>query len=109
MLKRSERLAFNDLGIYDDNYLTILNDLGLALSKSGDYDAAEKLLKQCLTLRVEVLQPGGEQGLLNTMGNLALVYEAQARFAEAKKYTKGCSLWLHRPRKTPIGPLWDTL
>jgi tetratricopeptide (TPR) repeat protein len=88
LLKRSERSAFNDLGIYDDNYLAILNDLGLAYSNAGDFATAEKLLKQCLSLREESLEPGGEQSVLNTMGNLALVHEKQSRYGEASELYK---------------------
>lgn len=53
-LTRAEKLAQNDLGIYDPSYLAILNDLGLVYMNLGQYELADQFLHQAISLRDEI-------------------------------------------------------
>ena len=60
------------------------NNLAAARYQAGDYRQAETLYLRALeTWNGERTRPGREAAI--TMGNLAAVYRAQARFAEAEK------------------------
>jgi tetratricopeptide (TPR) repeat protein len=60
-LLRAEKLAQNDLGIYDPNYLTILNDLGLVYMNLGEYGRADQILTEAISLREEIGQDKDEE------------------------------------------------
>lgn len=79
---RAETSALHDLGIYDANYLTILNDLGLAYSQAREFSKAEEILQKCLSIRAELGTTPDEEAF-NTMQNLAAVYAAQGRVEQA--------------------------
>jgi len=87
LLSRAEKSALNDLGIYDANYLTIINDLGIAYSKIQDYPNAEKLLQQKLTLETE-LHGTPSEPVFTAMLNLAAVYSGQGNAEKAKALYK---------------------
>lgn len=71
-LKDAERIAFHDLGIYDENYLTILNDLGIAYGQVRDYTQAERYLTQSLQIQNE-LYSNDDTHVLQARCNLAAV------------------------------------
>ena len=82
LLLRAEPSALNDLGIYDENYLTIVNDLGLAYAQIKDYKKAETLLNKVLTIKTELTEvPDAE--LYQTMNNLAGVHSDQRHYQQA--------------------------
>ena len=88
LLNKAEQLALTDLGIYHENYLTIINDLGLAYWKKRDYTNAEKTLLRCLEIKTD-LYPFNHPELFLSACNLAAFY------AEGKQWTKSKSIY-HR-------------
>lgn len=82
-LIKAEKAALYDLGIYDENYLTIVNDLGLAYAKTGDYQNAEKLLTKAITIMTEGSNETDED-LQRTRLNLAAVHADQLHLHEAE-------------------------
>lgn len=72
LLQKAERIAFNDLGIYDENYLVILNDLGLAYSQIRDYKKAEEYLTRSLAIQHELYTEENTQ-MLRSASNLATI------------------------------------
>src|SRR6187431_2368222 len=82
-LVKAEKAALYDLGIYDENYLTILNDLGLAYAKTGDYKNAEIYLTKVIAISSE----GGDESdsdLQRACLNLAAVHAEQQHFKDAE-------------------------
>lgn len=71
-LQKAERIAFNDLGIYDENYFAILNDLGLAYSETKNYEKAAEVLKRKLSFQKEIYEPGNS-ALLQTQSVVAAI------------------------------------
>ncbi|MEJ2004416.1 MAG: tetratricopeptide repeat protein, partial [Cyclobacteriaceae bacterium] len=71
-LKEAESSARNDLGIFDPDYLIILNDLGLALYEAGKIDEAIQILDQSLQYRQEILDIEDNEVLIAKL-NLARV------------------------------------
>lgn len=51
---QAERIALLDLGMYDENYLTILNDLGLAYGQIDNLPKAEEYLLKNLVIHKEI-------------------------------------------------------
>lgn len=98
LLERAERSAISDLGLYDQNYLTILNDLGTAYWKAREYPKAERALTQSLNLKSEVY-PLNDKEVILSMSNLAGFYAEQGHWKESKSlYRKILSL---DPAKIP--------
>jgi CHAT domain-containing protein/Flp pilus assembly protein TadD len=87
LLVRAERSAQNDLGVYDENYLTILNDLGLAYAQIRDYTNAEKLLSKTLTLKTEIGNAPDDE-LFRSVNNLAGVHAEQGHTQQAEQLYK---------------------
>ncbi|MGC3948149.1 MAG: CHAT domain-containing protein [Chryseolinea sp.] len=83
-LVKAEKSALYDLGIYDENYLTILNDLGLAYAKTGDYKNAEKSLSKVVTISTESGNSHDED-LQRAYLNLASIHAEQQHFKEAEE------------------------
>src|SRR5687767_2568397 len=73
LLENAERSALTDLGIYHENYLTILNDLGTAYWKAKKYPQAEKALSKSLSLKAEVY-PAEDKEVALSISNLAGFY-----------------------------------
>ncbi len=71
-LQKAEQVAFNDLGIYDENYLVILNDLGLAYSQIKDYKKAQEYLTRSLEIQHELYTEENVQ-MLRSACNLAAI------------------------------------
>lgn len=82
-LRQAERHALSDLGLYDENYLTILNDLGLAYARVKNYTDAEKVLLKSLATRREVYAPGDAE-VLHAISNLAGLYAEQKQIQKAR-------------------------
>lgn len=96
LLQKAERVAFNDLGIYDENYLAILNDLGLAYGEIKNYKKAEEYLTQSLTIQQELYTDENVQTLKSAC-NLATVILKSGDGIRASKLfkvilLKSCSL-----------------
>jgi CHAT domain-containing protein len=87
LLVRAERSAQNDLGVYDENYLIILNDLGLAHAQVRDYTNAEKLLTKALTLKTEIGSAPDDE-LFRSINNLAGVHAEQGHTQQAEQLYK---------------------
>ena len=87
LLVRAERSAQNDLGVYDENYLTILNDLGLAYAQVRDYTNAEKLLTKALALKTEIGAAPDDE-LFRSVNNLAGVHAEQGHVQQAEQLYK---------------------
>lgn len=83
LLEFAERSALADLGLYDENYLTILNDLGTAYWKSGQYPKAEQALSKSLALKTEVYAPFDKEVILS-MSNLAGFYAERGSWKKSK-------------------------
>lgn len=71
-LHHAERIAFNDLGIYDENYFAILNDLGLAYGQTKNYEKATDILQRKLSFQKEMYE-SGNSALLQTQSNVAAI------------------------------------
>lgn len=87
LFRKAEQAAFNDLGIYDENYLVILNDLGLAYSKLKNYTKAEEYLTRNLAIRHELDMTESAQ-TLQANGNLASVILKSGDDIRSKKLYK---------------------
>ncbi len=74
-LTDAESVARHDLGIFDPDYLVILNDLGLALYESGKVVEAVEVLERSLQYRREILQKDDKELLIAAI-NLARVSTA---------------------------------
>ena len=83
LLENAERSALSDLGLYHENYLTILNDLGTAHWKAKNYPRAEKLLVKSLDLKSEVYSLNDKEVILS-LGNLAGFYAEQGFWKKSK-------------------------
>jgi CHAT domain-containing protein/Tfp pilus assembly protein PilF len=83
LLEHAERSAITDLGIYNENYLTILNDLGTAYWKTRDYHKAEKLLTRSLELKSEVYAKSDKEIILS-LSNMAGFYAEQGMWKKSK-------------------------
>lgn len=83
LLENAERSALSDLGLYHENYLTILNDLGTAYWKAKDFNRAEKILAQSLTLKSEVY-PKNDKEVILSMSNLAGFYAERGLWQQSK-------------------------
>src|SRR5688500_10260618 len=73
LLEEAEKSALTDLGIYDENYLTILNDLCTAYWKAKNYPRAEQVLSKTLSLKREVY-PADDKEVILSISNLAGFY-----------------------------------
>lgn len=83
LLESAEQSALTDLGLYHENYLTILNDLGTAYWKAKNYPRAEKLLNKSLDLKTEVY-PLNDKEVILSLSNLAGFYAEQGKWKESK-------------------------
>jgi tetratricopeptide (TPR) repeat protein len=70
LYRQAERIALLDLGMYDENYLTILNDLGLAYGQINNLSKAEEYLLKYLSIHKE-LYTSDDARLLVAKYNLA--------------------------------------
>lgn len=104
LLKKAEQVAFNDLGIYDENYLTILNDLGLAYSEIKNYRKAEEYLTKNLTIRQELEETENIQALRANC-NLATVVLKSGHDIRAKQLYKNVLL---QAEKMQAGEIYMT-
>ncbi|HMG90173.1 MAG TPA: tetratricopeptide repeat protein, partial [Chryseolinea sp.] len=87
LLSRAEKSALSDLGIYDDNYLTIVNDLGLAYARNNEFSSAEKLFTKIIGIKTESGNASGSD-YINTVINLGDVLAAQGQIQPATKLYK---------------------
>lgn len=87
LLVKAEKSALYDLGVYDDNYLAILNDLGLAYARNKDFSNAEKLLTKSLSIKEE-LNRSEPTDASETLLNLATVHAEQHHIEKAEQYYK---------------------
>jgi len=87
LLTRAEQFARIDLGVYDENYLTILSDLGLASWRVKDYARAEKYFQTTIAFKKEASATNTQEfyGLTN---NLAGLYAEQEQWLKAKSLYK---------------------
>lgn len=83
LLENAERSALTDLGLYHENYLTILNDLGTAYWKAKQYPNAEKVLSKTVDLKSEVY-PVNDKEVILSLSNLAGFYAEQGHWKKAK-------------------------
>src|SRR5690606_7543396 len=83
LLENAERSAISDLGIYHENYLTILNDLGTAYWKAKNYPEAEKRLVKSLDLKSEVY-PSDDKEVILSLSNLAGFYAERGLWLKSK-------------------------
>jgi CHAT domain-containing protein/tetratricopeptide (TPR) repeat protein len=84
-LSSAEKIALSDLGLYDENYLSIINDLGLAYWKSHNYSMAEKYLQQTIQLREE-MDMRGTSDHIHSLINLASLYAETGNSNQAIDY-----------------------
>ena len=87
LLSRAERSALSDLGIYDDNYLTIVNDLRLAYTRNNEYSTAEKLFTKIIGIKTESGNVS-DSDYINTVVSLGDVLAAQGKVHQATKLYK---------------------
>ena len=78
LLTRAEKSALSDLGIYDDNYLTIVNDLGLAYARNKEFSTAEKLFTKIIGIKTESGNVS-DSDYINTVINLGDVLAEQGQ------------------------------
>ncbi|RAV97887.1 CHAT domain-containing protein [Pseudochryseolinea flava] len=86
-LQTAERSALSDLGMYDVNYLTIINDLGIAYWQAKDFANAEKTLIKSYKLKLELLDDNDPE-LIRAITNLAGLYTDQSKHAQARQLYK---------------------
>jgi CHAT domain-containing protein/Tfp pilus assembly protein PilF len=79
LFSKAENIARNDLGIYDDNYLTILNALGLSNENAHNFPQAQKYLEQTVNLGREVYRDEDPR-MLRPLYNLGLFYRKSGNF-----------------------------
>jgi tetratricopeptide (TPR) repeat protein len=92
LFSKSETIARNDLGIYDDNYLVILNALGLSNENAHNLPAAQRYLEQTVDLGREVYREEDPR-MLQLMYNLGLFFRKTNNVDESSKlFTKIFSL-----------------
>lgn len=87
LLTKAEKAALYDLGLYDENYLTILNDLGLAYARQKDFVTAERLLTKSLSVKQE-LNNSEPTDLSRTLLNLGTIHAEQNHFQQADQFYK---------------------
>ncbi len=80
---RAERIALLDLGMYDENYLAILNDLGLAYGQANNLPKAEEYLVKNLSIHTE-LYTSDDTRLLVAKYNLATLLLKSGNEEKAK-------------------------
>jgi CHAT domain-containing protein/Tfp pilus assembly protein PilF len=99
LLKRAEATAITDLGIYDENYLSIINDIGLVYWKLQDFPNAEKFLSRTLDLKKEYFATDDNQLFISAC-NLAGFY------AEDGDYKKSKNVYVNfiQPREHIVTP-----
>lgn len=88
LLENAEKSALTDLGIYHENYLTIINDLGTAYWKAKNYPKAEQVLSRTLALKKEVY-PVNDKEVVLSISNLAGFYAEQGSWAKSKSLYNG--------------------
>src|ERR1044071_4803203 len=84
LFSRAELIARNDLGIYDDNYLVILNGLGLAHEYTHDFAQARKYLSETVSLGREVYT-AEDPRILQSLYNLGMLYRKTGDNQQPKK------------------------
>ena len=87
LLQNAEKIALNDLGIYDENYLAIINDLGLAYAQAKDFKKAEHYLKQNLSIEFEIY-PVTDSRVMQSSYNLATIILKSGDDIRAKEMYK---------------------
>lgn len=98
LLESAEQSALTDLGLYHENYLTILNDLGTAYWKARNYPRAERLLRKSLDLKSEVYSLTDKEVILS-LSNLAGFYAEQGKWKRSK--TLYHQILAHDPAQIP--------
>ncbi len=83
-LQRAEHMASNDLGIYDESYLTILSDLGLAYAQTANFTKAGICLQQNLTIQQEIY-PVTDAHVMQSQCNLAAFFFKSGNDGQGKK------------------------
>jgi CHAT domain-containing protein/Tfp pilus assembly protein PilF len=83
LLKRAEAIALTDVGLYDENYLSIVNDIGLVYWKLQDFKNSEKFLSKALELKKEYFATDDNQ-LFIAACNLAGLYAEDGNFEKSK-------------------------
>ncbi len=83
-LQRAEHMASNDLGIYDENYLIILGDLGLAYRRTADFAMAAKCLRQNFAIHQEIY-PMTDNRVAQSQCNLAALFLESGNDEKGKK------------------------
>ncbi len=84
LLRSAERNAFNDLGIYDENYLAILNELGVAYSEITNFKKSAEYLRKSIKLQSDIFSFNDER-VLKTKCNLATALLKSGDDLSAKK------------------------
>ena len=82
LFSRAERIARNDLGIYDDNYLVILSGLGLAHEHTRNFDQARKYLSETVSLGRDVYK-AEDPRILQSLYNLGMLYRKTGNISES--------------------------
>ena len=88
LLQSAEQITFNDLGIYDGNYLAILNDLGIAYGEIKNFKKAEIYLRKSISLQQEIYN-ANDVRILKSTCNLASLYSKSGEDQKAKSIYKG--------------------
>jgi len=84
LFSKAETVARNDLGIYDDNYLVILNALGLSNENAHNFALAQKYLAQTVDLGHEVYREEDPR-MLQAMYNLGLFFRKTNNIDESAR------------------------
>ncbi|MCA6074791.1 CHAT domain-containing protein [Fulvivirga sedimenti] len=79
-LEEAEQQAKVDRGIFDHDYLVILNDLGIAYYESGNFSKARTVLETSEAFRSEILEPTDKERIISQL-NLAQLY----RYTDTEK------------------------
>ncbi len=98
-LQNAERIALNDLGVYDENYLAIASDLGLAYAQMKDFKNAERYLIKNLTIEREIFRPEDPR-ILQAKYNLATVIIKSGDDVRGMNMLKGI---VYQPHHTDHG------
>ena len=84
LFSRAELVARNDLGIYNDNYLVILNGLGLAHEYTRNFEQARKYLSETVSLGREVYT-AEDPRILQSLYNLGMLHRKIGNIRQSKE------------------------
>jgi len=85
LLQRALPLAREDIGTESEDYLVLLNDLGLSFFYLGEYDSAERIIAQALALKKDLFGENDVEVAITSV-NLGGIYLKTGKSYLAEEY-----------------------